>query len=109
MNPMTDKPVSKLVSAEGWHVLHLFYKVEAGQWSLLSSEEQIEAKTQLSELVAEIRATEKVQLQVRMDAFNSLNHTNLSGFSTDASASSFGRFTNTRGARVAQLNARLTF
>jgi hypothetical protein len=55
------------------------------------------------------KATEKVQLQVRMDAFNSLNHTNLSGFSTDASASSFGRFTNTRGARVAQLNARLTF
>jgi hypothetical protein len=55
------------------------------------------------------KPTEKVQLQVRMDAFNSLNHTSLSGFSLDATSSSFGRFTNTRGARVAQLNARLSF
>ena len=55
------------------------------------------------------RFTEKVQLQVRMDAFNAFNHTSLSGFSTDASSSSFGRFTNTRGARVSQLNARLSW
>jgi outer membrane receptor protein involved in Fe transport len=55
------------------------------------------------------RVVEKVQLQVRMDAFNALNHTNLSGFSTDASSSSFGRFTNTRGARVSQLNGRLSW
>src|SRR5207237_8147415 len=53
--------------------------------------------------------TEKSQLQIRMDAFNSFNHTSLSGFSSDASSSSFGRFTNTRGARVARLNARLSF
>ena len=59
---MTDKFPAPIVPAEGWHVLHLFYKVEAGQWSLLSPEEQIEAKTELSELVAEIRATENVQL-----------------------------------------------
>jgi outer membrane receptor protein involved in Fe transport len=53
---------------------------------------------------------EKVQLQVRLDAFNSLNHTSLSGFaSTDITNSSFGRFTNTAGARVAQLNARLSW
>jgi hypothetical protein len=44
-----------------------------------------------------------------MDAFNALNHTSLSGFSTDITSSSFGRFTNTRGARVAQLNARLSW
>src|SRR5579884_182564 len=55
------------------------------------------------------RPTEKIQLQVRMDAFNALNHTSLSGFSTDITSSSFGRFTNTRGARVAQLNARLSW
>jgi hypothetical protein len=55
------------------------------------------------------RITEKAQFQIRMDAFNAFNHTNLSGFSTDATSGSFGRFTNTRGARVAQLNARFSF
>ncbi len=59
---MTDKLPAPIIAAEGWHVLHLFYKVEAGQWSLLSNEEQIDAKTQLTELIAEIRATENVQL-----------------------------------------------
>ena len=56
------------------------------------------------------KITEKVQFQIRMDAFNSLNHTNLSGFaSTDVLNANFGRFTNTRGARVAQLNGRLSW
>jgi outer membrane receptor protein involved in Fe transport len=56
------------------------------------------------------KVTEKVQFQIRMDAFNSLNHTNLSSFaSTDVLNSNFGRFTNTRGARVSQLNGRLTW
>jgi hypothetical protein len=45
-----------------------------------------------------------------MDAFNAFNHTSFSSYaSTDITNSSFGRFTNTRGARVAQLNARLSF
>ena len=43
-------------------MLHLFYKIEHGQWSLYSPEEQREAKTELTELLAEIRATEDVQL-----------------------------------------------
>ncbi len=56
------------------------------------------------------KITETVRLQIRMDAFNAFNHTSLSGFaSTDVNSGSFGRFTNTRGARVAQLNARLSF
>jgi hypothetical protein len=56
------------------------------------------------------RFAETVQLQIRMDAFNAFNHTNFSSFaSTDITNSSFGRFTNTRGARVAQINARLSF
>lgn len=56
------------------------------------------------------RIAEKVQFQIRLDAFNSSNHTNLSSFaSTDITNSSFGRFTNTRGARVAQINARLNW
>jgi hypothetical protein len=52
---------------------------------------------------------EKVQLQLRMDAFNSLNHTNLSSFSNDFMNANFGRFTNTTGARVVQLNGRITW
>ena len=56
------------------------------------------------------RFAETVQLQIRIDAFNAFNHTNFSSYaSTDITNASFGRFTNTRGARVAQLNARLSF
>jgi peroxiredoxin len=65
MLPMTeDKPVPAVVPQEGWHVLHLFYRVEHGQWALLSPEERISAKTNLSELVQEIRATEATQLLI---------------------------------------------
>lgn len=53
--------------------------------------------------------TERVRVQIRADTFNFLNHTNLSGISTNVTASSFGRATNTAGARVIQLNARLSF
>ncbi len=59
---MTDKPAPKLVSAEGWHVLHLFYKVEHGQWSLLSPEEKLRARTNLTDVVEEIRKTEGCQV-----------------------------------------------
>ncbi len=59
---MTDQLPATLISDEGWHVLHLFYKIEHGAWALLDRAEQIEAKTRLSELVAEIRATEGAQL-----------------------------------------------
>ncbi|HWB85500.1 MAG TPA: TonB-dependent receptor [Bryobacteraceae bacterium] len=52
---------------------------------------------------------ESVQLQFRVDAFNALNHTNFTSMSTDVYSSAFGRFTNTMGARVLQLNARLTW
>ncbi len=44
--------------------MHLFFRIEHGQWSLLSSEEKIEAKTRLSELVQEIRATAQTQLLI---------------------------------------------
>ncbi len=52
---------------------------------------------------------ERWRLQFRADLFNSLNHTNFSGISTSINAANFGRFTSTRGARLIQLNARLTF
>ena len=58
---MTDKSTS-LVPEEGWHCLHLFYRIEYGQWQLLNREEQHAAKTNLTRLVQEIRAMENTQL-----------------------------------------------
>lgn len=54
--------IPAVVPIEGWHVLHLFYKIEYGQWSLSSADEQLRAKTALTALVQEIRATPDTQL-----------------------------------------------
>ena len=59
---MNDDTVTPVVPREGWHVLHLFYHVDHAQWSLLSDEEQRQAKTRLSGLVQEIRATPDTHL-----------------------------------------------
>jgi chlorite dismutase len=59
---MTDILADSVIPKEGWHSLHLFYKIEQGQWALLSPEEKLEAKTNFTELVQEIRATETTQL-----------------------------------------------
>src|SRR3989440_11215859 len=56
-----DKNIA-LVAEEGWHCLHLFYRIEHGQWQLLSREEQNAAKTNLSSLVQEVRALDSTQL-----------------------------------------------
>lgn len=53
--------------------------------------------------------TEGIRLQIRTDMFNAFNHTNFSGINTNIVNSSFGLFTSTRGARVMQVNARITF
>src|SRR5947208_17012244 len=58
---MTDKNTA-LVPEEGWHCLHLFYRIEYGQWQLLSREEQNAAKTNLALLVQDVRAMESTQL-----------------------------------------------
>lgn len=57
-----SQPEHALVPEQGWHCLHLFYRIEYGQWQLLSVEEQRAAKTALSELVQEVRAMESTQL-----------------------------------------------
>ena len=51
-----------LIPEEGWHCLHLFYRIEHGQWQLLSCEEQTAAKTNLTRLVQEIRTIDSTQL-----------------------------------------------
>jgi peroxiredoxin len=58
---MTDKNTA-LIPEQGWHCLHLFYRIEYGQWQLLSREEQNAAKTNLTSLVQEIRAMDSTQL-----------------------------------------------
>jgi len=42
--------------------MHLFYQVDHAQWALFSNEEKRQAKTHLTELVQEIRATADTQL-----------------------------------------------
>ncbi|MEK0445010.1 MAG: hypothetical protein RLZZ399_331 [Verrucomicrobiota bacterium] len=59
---MSQTSLTPVVPAKGWHVLHLFYRIEQGQWALLSPEERIAAKTHLTELIQDIRATENTQL-----------------------------------------------
>ena len=61
---MTGREVTAVVPQEGVHVLHLFYRVEQGQWAVLSGEERIAAKTALTELVQEISSTPDTQLLV---------------------------------------------
>jgi peroxiredoxin len=58
---VTDKN-TQLIPEEGWHCLHLYYRVEHGQWQLLSRDEQNAAKTNLSKVVQEVRGTESTQL-----------------------------------------------
>ena len=56
---MSTQEVTPLVPREGWHVMHLFYHVDHAQWSIYSDEEKRQAKTHLTELVQEIRATDR--------------------------------------------------
>src|SRR5947207_5819733 len=58
---MTDKNTA-LMPQEGWHCLHLFYRIEYGQWQSLSREEQNAAKTNLASLVQEARVIEFTHL-----------------------------------------------
>src|SRR6202011_439262 len=58
---MADKNAT-LIPEQGWHCLHLFYRIEYGQWQLLNREEQNAAKTNLASLVQEVRAMDSTQL-----------------------------------------------
>ena len=57
-----DEGQRRLCSEQGWHCLHLYYRLEFSQWQLLSAEEQRTAKVALSALVQEVRALESTQL-----------------------------------------------
>ncbi|MEP6955771.1 MAG: hydrogen peroxide-dependent heme synthase [Chthoniobacterales bacterium] len=51
-----------VIPEQGWHCLHLFYRIEFGQWQMLAPDEQRSAKTGLAELVQEVRALPDTQL-----------------------------------------------
>ena len=57
-----DPTPAPLIPQEGWHCLHLFYRIEYGQWQLLNPTEQRAAKIALSTLVQETRALTDTQL-----------------------------------------------
>lgn len=59
---MSVSNVPPLVPREGWHVIHLFYQIDHAQWSILGDDEKRAAKTRLTELVQEIRATKDTHL-----------------------------------------------
>jgi hydrogen peroxide-dependent heme synthase len=61
---MASTEIPPVVPREGWHVLHLFYHIDHAQWSLFTDEEKRQAKTDLTELVQEIRATPDTHLLV---------------------------------------------
>jgi hypothetical protein len=48
-----DPTPAPLIPQDGWHCLHLFYRIEYGQWQLLNPSEQRDAKIALSTLVQE--------------------------------------------------------
>jgi hydrogen peroxide-dependent heme synthase len=51
-----------ILPTEGRHVLHLFLRVDYSQWEFLSAKDRLAAKTQLTELVKDIRAEADTQL-----------------------------------------------
>ena len=61
---MSDAEVAPLEPKVGWHVMHLFYHVDHVQWALYGDDEKRQAKTRLTELVQEIRATPDTHLLI---------------------------------------------
>lgn len=59
-------------------------------------------------LFKNIAVWERPQSQLRLEAFNTLNHTNFSTISTTTSATNYGQVTGTGAARVLQIAAKLT-
>jgi hypothetical protein len=53
--------------------------------------------------------TELLRLQIRVETFNTLNHTNFQGVSTALGATNYGQITSTREPRRIQLGAKLIF
>ena len=55
------------------------------------------------------RIREGIQLQIRADMFNALNHVNYNGPNTDITSATFGEINGAGGMRVVQFNGRITW
>jgi peroxiredoxin len=51
-----------IIPKEGWHVAHLFYRVDRAQWASFTEQEQVEIKANITDLVGEIRSKANTQL-----------------------------------------------
>jgi hypothetical protein len=60
-------------------------------------------------LFKNIRITERVNSQFRVEAFNVFNHTNYNTVNTSMSSTTFGQVTGARDPRIMQLGAKLNF
>ncbi|HYR83614.1 MAG TPA: TonB-dependent receptor [Terriglobia bacterium] len=60
-------------------------------------------------LAKNFRLTESMRLQVRVDAFNALNHVNFNNPNPSILSPEFGRITTSASPRAAQIGARLAF
>ncbi|GAB4164895.1 MAG: heme-dependent peroxidase [Terrimicrobiaceae bacterium] len=57
-----DPTLDPILPREGLHVVHLFFRIDYGQWDLLDARARIEAKTSLAQVVQDIRAEADTQL-----------------------------------------------
>lgn len=58
--------IDPVIPREGWHVIHLFYRLDHTQWELFSEEEKLEAKTRLTQLAQDIRSSDSQLLTFSM-------------------------------------------
>ncbi|MGC1479078.1 MAG: chlorite dismutase family protein [Chthoniobacterales bacterium] len=54
--------LTPILPTEGRHVLHIFYRIDYASWDLLSTEDRLSAKTNLANLVKDVRAEPGTQL-----------------------------------------------
>ncbi len=62
MNASDAPQQTRVVPAEGWHVCHLFYRVDNASWDMLGPEGKMEARTNFLSLIKEARDMPDTQL-----------------------------------------------
>jgi hypothetical protein len=60
-------------------------------------------------LFKNLKLTERVSSQLRLETFNAFNHTNYTTLNTTFGSNTFGQVTGAREARIVQLGAKINF